>query len=82
MIKRILIKSDSDNNVVSFAIAISKCLHIHVHVKYIAFMIRWWIFLQMDHDINRCSVNLANKLEELAKAKENVEVKMWVNQCC
>lgn len=34
----------------------------------------------MDHDINRCSVNLANKLEELAKAKENVEVKMWVNQ--
>lgn len=30
----------------------------------------------MDHDINRCSVNLANKLEELAKAKENVEVKM------
>ncbi|XP_011417157.3 cytochrome P450 3A24 [Magallana gigas] len=30
----------------------------------------------MDHDINRCSVNLANKLEELAKAKENVEVKI------
>lgn len=33
----------------------------------------------MDYDINRCLVNLVNKLEELVKVKENVEVKMWVN---
>nr|XP_022328532.1 cytochrome P450 3A24-like [Crassostrea virginica] len=29
----------------------------------------------MNHDINRCSANLADKLEEFAKSKENVEVK-------